>query len=237
MKKERKKESKNLLWAVFFFLRGRKMATARRSHRNQDSGHDSSVCRPNGYAAQHQSSKCRFPRSALQTSPYDVRKTTNISTTCTYYRENLTVRALRSSRTIENKHAQIAELILLRSCVRPTVLSTEKVSISFAALLPDSPQSGRCPMQESWTLCVPGCPLPSWEPPVIASVVQEGNYFPWAPTAAWQLLFFLNFSQLFQLSLSEHSSHFYTSLLLFFDCELAVQPSAAWAIYHIGRYL
>ena len=36
--------------------------------------------------------------------------------------------------------------------------------------------------------------LPFWEPPVIASVVQEGNFFPWAPTAAWQLLFFLNFS-------------------------------------------
>ena len=37
---------------------------------------------------------------ALQTSPYNVRKTTKISTTCTYYREILTVRALRSSRTI-----------------------------------------------------------------------------------------------------------------------------------------
>ena len=45
--------------------------------------------------------------------------------------------------------AQIAELILLRSCVRRTVLSTVKVSISFGALLPDSPQSGRCPTQES----------------------------------------------------------------------------------------
>ena len=52
-------------------------------------------------AAQGHSSKCRFPRSALQTSLYDVRKTTKISTTCTYYREILTVRALRSSRTIE----------------------------------------------------------------------------------------------------------------------------------------
>ena len=40
------------------------------------------------------SSKCRFPRSALQTSPYDVRKTTKLSTTCTYYREILTVWAL-----------------------------------------------------------------------------------------------------------------------------------------------
>ena len=32
---------------------------------------------------------------------YDDRKNTKISTTCTYYREILTVRALRSSRTIE----------------------------------------------------------------------------------------------------------------------------------------
>ena len=69
--------------------------------RHQDSGHDGSVCRPNGFAAQDQSTKCRFPRSALQTSPYDVRKTTKICTTCTYYREILTVRALQSSRTIE----------------------------------------------------------------------------------------------------------------------------------------
>ena len=54
-------------------------------------------------AAEDHSSKCRFPRSALQfqTSPYDVRKTTKISTACTYNRELLTVGALRSSRTIE----------------------------------------------------------------------------------------------------------------------------------------
>ena len=52
-------------------------------------------------AAQDHSSKCRFPRSALQTSPYDDRKNTKISTTCTYYREILTARALWSSRTIE----------------------------------------------------------------------------------------------------------------------------------------
>ena len=74
---------------------------SRKFRRHQDSGHDSSVCRPNGFAAQDQSSKCRFPRSALQTSPYDDRKNTKISTTCMYYREILTVRALRSSRTIE----------------------------------------------------------------------------------------------------------------------------------------
>ena len=75
------------------------MATARGSF--ADSCHDSSNCRQNGFAAQDQSSKCWFPRSALQTSPYDDRKNTKISTTCTYYREILTVRALRSSRTIE----------------------------------------------------------------------------------------------------------------------------------------
>ena len=78
-------------------------------------------------------------------------------------------------RSSTNKHAQIAELILLRLCVRRTVLSTEKVSISFGALLPDSPQSGRCPTQESY---VPGCLLRSWEPAVIVSVVQEGNFSP-----------------------------------------------------------
>ena len=42
-----------------------------------------------------------FSAVCATTSPYDVRKTTKISTTCTYYREILTVRALRSSRTIE----------------------------------------------------------------------------------------------------------------------------------------
>ena len=99
MKKERKKESKNLLWA--FFCARKNGDCPPKFRRHQDSGHDSSVCRPNGFAAQDQSSKCRFPRSALQTSPYDLRKTTKISTTCTYYREILTVRALRSSRTIE----------------------------------------------------------------------------------------------------------------------------------------
>ena len=52
-------------------------------------------------AAQDNSSKCRIPRCVLQTSPYDVRKTTKISTTCrlsirtcvfcTYYRELRTI--------------------------------------------------------------------------------------------------------------------------------------------------
>ena len=48
-------------------------------------------------AAQDHSSKCRFPRSALQTSPYDVRKSTKISTTCTYCREILTFSLLFST--------------------------------------------------------------------------------------------------------------------------------------------
>ena len=99
MKKERRKESKNMLWA--FFCARKNGDCSRKFRRHQDSRHDSSVCRPNGFAAQDQSSKCRFPRSALQTSPYDDRKNTKISTTCMYYREILTVRALRSSRTIE----------------------------------------------------------------------------------------------------------------------------------------
>ena len=83
MKKERK-ESKNLLWA--FFAR-EKMATARGIFAYiRTQAMNSSVCRPNaGFAAQDQSSKCRFPRSAIQTSPYDVRKTTKLSTTCMYY--------------------------------------------------------------------------------------------------------------------------------------------------------
>ena len=42
-----------------------------------------------------------FPRSALQTSPPDDRITTKICTTCTYYREILSLRTLRSGRTIE----------------------------------------------------------------------------------------------------------------------------------------
>ena len=100
MKKERKKGEQKLALS-FFFLREKKWRPLGKCRRHQDSGHDSSVCRPNGFAAQDKSSKCHFPQSALQTSPYDVRKTTKISTTCTYYREILTVRALRSSRTIE----------------------------------------------------------------------------------------------------------------------------------------
>ena len=99
-KKERKKGEQKLAFRAFFCAR-KNGDCSRKFRRHQDSGHDSSVCRTNGFAAQDQSIKCRFPRSALQTSPYDVRKTTKISTTCTYYREILTVRALRSSRTIE----------------------------------------------------------------------------------------------------------------------------------------
>ena len=96
MKKERKKGEKKLALS-FFFAREKNGDCSRKFRRRQNSGHDSSVCRPNGFAAQDQSSKCRFPRSALQTSPYDDRKKTKTSTTCTYYREILTVRAQRSS--------------------------------------------------------------------------------------------------------------------------------------------
>ena len=98
MKKEKRRAK--TCFGLFFCVR-KNGDCSPKFRRHQDSGHDSSVCRPNGFAAQDQSSKCRFPRSALQTSPYVVRKTTKISTTCTYYREILTVRALRSSRTIE----------------------------------------------------------------------------------------------------------------------------------------
>ena len=98
-KKKRKKGEQKL--ALSFFCARKNGDCSVKFRRHQDSGHDGSLCRPNGFAAQDQSSKCRFLRSALQTSPYDVRKTTKIGTTCMYYREILTVRALRSSRTIE----------------------------------------------------------------------------------------------------------------------------------------
>ena len=102
-KRKREKKKKRRAKTCFeLFLCARKNGDCSvKFRRHQDSGHDGSVGRLNGFAAQDQSSKCRFPRSALQTSPYDVRKTTKISTTCTCYREILTVRALRSSRTIE----------------------------------------------------------------------------------------------------------------------------------------
>ena len=96
MKKEGKKGEQKL--ALSFFFAREKMATAGGSFADIRTQAMTMTARS---AAQEHSSKCRFPRSALQTSPYDVRKTTKISTTCTYYREILTVRALRSSRTIE----------------------------------------------------------------------------------------------------------------------------------------
>ena len=120
MKKERKKRRTKL--ALRFFLREKKWRLL--TEVSLTSGHDSSVCRANSFAAQDESSKCRFPRSALQTSLYDVRittknffwcgqtlplaspsgalsATTKIGTTCTYYRGMLTVRVQRSSRTTE----------------------------------------------------------------------------------------------------------------------------------------
>ena len=87
MKKERKKGEQKL--ALSFFWARKNGHCSRKFRRHQDSGYDNSVCRPNGFAAQDQSSKCRFPWSALQTSPYDDRKNTKLSTTCTYYREIL----------------------------------------------------------------------------------------------------------------------------------------------------
>ena len=93
-RKKEKKESKNLLWA---FLREKK------SRLLAEVSHWTSGLRPwqLGLPPKTIRVKCHFPRSALQTSPYDDRKNTKISTTCTYHREILTVRALRSSRTIE----------------------------------------------------------------------------------------------------------------------------------------
>ena len=96
MKKERKKGEQKV---ALSFLREKKWRLL--AEVSQTSGHDSSVSRANSFAAQDKSSKCRFPRSALQTSPYDVRITTKLSLTCTYYREILTLRALQSSRTTE----------------------------------------------------------------------------------------------------------------------------------------
>ena len=87
-KKEKKKKKRRAKTCFELFFCARKNGDSSvKFRRHQDSGHDGSVCRPNGFAAQDQSSKCRFPRSALQTSPYDVHKTTKVSTTCTYYRE------------------------------------------------------------------------------------------------------------------------------------------------------
>ena len=98
-KKEKKGEQK---LALSFFLRARKNRDcSRKCRRHQDSGHDSSAWSAAQTASPPKTGRLNvvFRRSALQTSPYDVQKTTKISTTCTYYREILTVRALRSSRT------------------------------------------------------------------------------------------------------------------------------------------
>ena len=93
MKKERKKGEQKLALSFFCARKNGDCWRKFRRHRTQAMTARS--------AAQDHSSICRFPRSALQTSPYDDRKNTKISTTCTYYQEILTVRALRSSRTIE----------------------------------------------------------------------------------------------------------------------------------------
>ena len=97
MRRESKKENRKFLCT--FFWREKKWRLIAQVSRTSD--HDSSVCRANSFALQDESSKCRFPRSALQTSPYDDCIKTKICTTCTYYREILSLRALRSGRTIE----------------------------------------------------------------------------------------------------------------------------------------
>ena len=97
MKKERKKGEQKVPLRIFFAqLKWQLLAEVSRT-----SGHGSSVSRANSFATQDKSIKHRFPWSALQISPYDIRITTKISTTCTYYREILTLRALRSSRSTE----------------------------------------------------------------------------------------------------------------------------------------
>ena len=83
--------------ALSFFLREKKWRLLAQVSRTSD--HDSSVsCELHHPRRVEQMS---FPWSALQISLYDVRITTKISTTCTYYREILSLQALRSSRTTE----------------------------------------------------------------------------------------------------------------------------------------
>ena len=78
MKKERKKKENNYKLSLPE-KKWRLLAQVSRI-----SGHDSSISHANSFAAIVESRKCRFLRSALQTSLYDVRITTKISTTCTY---------------------------------------------------------------------------------------------------------------------------------------------------------
>ena len=100
MKKERKKGEQKLALS-FYFLREKKWRLL--GEVSQTSG-----LRP--WQLGLPPKRLRRPRpveymsfSAVcaTTSPYDVRITTKISTTCTYYREILTMRALRNSRTTE----------------------------------------------------------------------------------------------------------------------------------------
>ena len=100
MKKERKKGEQKL--ALSFFFAREKMATARGSFAD---------IRTQAMTARSAAQTASLPKisranvgfrgPALQTSPYDDRKNTKISTICTYYREILTAWALRSSRAIE----------------------------------------------------------------------------------------------------------------------------------------
>ena len=63
-KNEERKKKRRAKTCFQLFFCARKMATARWSF--ADIRTHSSVSRPNGFAAEDQSSKCRFPRSALQ---------------------------------------------------------------------------------------------------------------------------------------------------------------------------
>ena len=101
MKKERKKkESKNFLWAFFC---ARKMATARWSF--ADIRTQAMTARSAAQTASPpKTSRVNVVFRGLRynfTVRRSYKKTTKIRTTCTYYREILTVHALRSSRTVE----------------------------------------------------------------------------------------------------------------------------------------
>ena len=91
MKRQRIKRRTEIFFAPFIGVR--KMATDRANF--ADIRQPRKQLRP-----RRQIEQMSFPRSALQTSPPDDRITTKICTTCTYYREILSLRTVRSGRTI-----------------------------------------------------------------------------------------------------------------------------------------
>ena len=99
MRRQRKKGEQTL--SLHLFSAREKWRWIAQVSRTSAADHDSSVSRANSFALQDESSKCRFPRCALQTSPHDNLLITKICTTCTYYREILSLPALWSGRTIE----------------------------------------------------------------------------------------------------------------------------------------